>query len=146
MVDAALQGGAIETFPRGVNGFLPSNDLPEKIRAPFVFAQEDAARRRNAPGVLSTARGCLDVALKELGQTTGGRRERINNLAAEGIITKGIAAWAQQLWEDGSDAVHDLDADMDRAIEHVEFLELFFEVAFSLPARIQAITAGTEST
>lgn len=137
-VDQALQGGAAVTYPQDPKTFTPSEELPPKIRAAFVFAQEDAARRRNAPGVLSTARGCLDVALKELGEAQGGRRERIANLADRGLITKGIAAWAQQLWDEGNDAVHDLDADMDRAIEHVEFLKLFFEVAFSLPARIEA--------
>lgn len=68
----------------------------------------------------------------------GGRRTRIDNLAARGIITKDIATWSHDLWDDGNDAIHDLDADMDTAIEHVEFLKLFFEVAFVLPAKIAA--------
>ncbi|GAA0212896.1 hypothetical protein GCM10009081_29530 [Brevundimonas nasdae] len=85
---------------------------------------------------MSGARACLDVALKNLGESDGGRRTRINKLLSRGIITTSIAAWAQSLWEEGSDAVHDLDAEIDRAIEHVEFLKLFFEVAFGLPARI----------
>ena len=38
------------------------------------------------------------------------------------------AQWAEHLWTEGSDAAHDLDAKIERAIEHVEFLKLFFEV------------------
>jgi hypothetical protein len=136
-IDAALEGGLVKTYPAGADAFSPNNDLPEKIRKAFVFAQEDAARGRNPAGVMAGARGCLDVALKELGEETGGRRERINNLSANGTITTGIATWAQTLWEEGSDAVHDLDATIERAREHVEFLELFFEVAFVLPAKIE---------
>ena len=135
-IDAALQNGAVWTIPKSPRSFSMDQSLPAKIREPFVFAQEDAALRRNASGILSTARGCLDVALKELGEKTGGRRDRINNLRDKGIITGGIATWSQTLWEEGSDAAHDLEADMERAIEHVAFLRLFFEVAFSLPARI----------
>lgn len=117
-------------------------DLPQKIREPFQAAAEDAARHRNAAGILAVCRGCLDVALKELGQTSGGRRERIGNLAQAGLLTNGLAEWAQKLWDDGNDAVHDLEATIDKAIDHVEFLKLFFEVAFALPERIKRASRG----
>lgn len=141
-VDAMMEEGFIQTLPISPYEFLPDQSLPEKIRSAFVYIQEDAIKRRNAPGILSGARACLDVALKDLGETSGGRRDRITNLSQKGIITKAIAEWAQQLWDDGNDAIHDLDADMDRAIEHVEFLKLFFEVAFGLPSRIKQASHG----
>ena len=34
---------------------------------------------------------------------------------------------------------------MDRAIEHVEFLKLFFEVVYALPARIPAAPGAQEN-
>jgi hypothetical protein len=134
--DANLRGASTRTYPPDPSAIVADVSVPEKIREQFVFIQEDARRRRNAPGILGGARTCLDVALKELGESSGGRRDRISNLAKRGIVTNGIAAWAQDLWEEGSDAIHDLDATLERAIEHVEFLKLFFEVAFALPARI----------
>ena len=135
-VENAFHGGTVLTYPRSQSDILKDENLPPKIREAFVFIQEDALKRRNPAGIMSGARGCLDVALKNLGETDGGRRARINNLLSRGLITASIAAWAQSLWEEGSDAVHDLDAEIERAIEHVEFLKLFFEVAFGLPAKI----------
>ena len=101
-----------------------------------MYIQEDALNRRNPSGIMSGSRSCLDVALKALGETEGYRRTRIENLLKRGLITKSIATWSKKLWDEGSDSVHDLDADLDRAIEHVDFLRLFFEVVFRLPARI----------
>jgi hypothetical protein len=128
---------------RGQDG--PKAFLPERIRQPFSVASEDARRRRNPAGLMAVARGCLDVALKELGETQGGRKKRIENLAAQGVVTKSIAEWANRLWEDGNDAVHDLEADIDVAIEHIKFLDLFFEVAFKLPLQVKAAEAHIES-
>ena len=136
--DASFSLSSITTYPSGPQQFIADKHIPDKIRKAFVYLQEDAAKKRNAAGLMSGARTCLDVALKELGETEGSRRSRINNLAARGIITSSIDSWAQDLWSEGSDAVHDLEADIDRALEHVEFLKLFFEVAFALPARIAA--------
>jgi hypothetical protein len=134
--DAALKGAKIVTVPADPLGVDRFEHVPPIIAETFVFVQEDAQRRRNAAGIMSGARSCLDVALKHLGEIEGGRRDRINNLAAKGIITAAIAAWSQNLWQEGSDASHDLQADMPRALEHVAFLKLFFEVAFELPAKI----------
>lgn len=137
--DQLLDNGRVEIWPKPSSEFKLNENLPLKIQKPFVEIQEDSHKRRNPIGILSVARGCLDVALKELGEEKGGRRERINNLAKRGIITHGIADWAQTLWEDGSDAVHDLEATIENAVEHVEFLELFFDVAFVLPKRIASV-------
>lgn len=140
--DAALHGASIFTIPRSsVSGKIYPN-LPTIIAENFVFILEDAQRRRNPAGIMSGARSCLDVALKTLGQSEGGRRTRINNLAQQGLITTAIASWAQTLWEEGSDATHDLQANIERAIEHVDFLKLFFEVAFEMPARVAASSHG----
>jgi len=135
-VDAAMTGLRVVTVPPNPAAPARFENVPLLVAEQFIFIQEDASRKRNPAGIMHGARSCLDVALKTLGQTEGGRRERINNLAQQGVITTAIAAWAQNLWEEGSDASHDLQADMGRAIEHVEFLKLFFEVAFELPSKI----------
>jgi hypothetical protein len=140
--DAALSGGSLFTIPLNPDGIDAYKAVPALIIETFSYILEDARRRRNAAGIMSGSRSCLDVALKELGETNGGRRERINNLATRGTITTAIAAWAQTLWEEGSDATHDLQANIDRAIEHVEFLKLFFEVAFEMPAKVAASSHG----
>jgi hypothetical protein len=143
--DAALRGAVIVTNPPSPLAVVPNDALPVLVREPFVFIQEDAIRRRNPTGIMSGARSCLDVVLKDLGQNSGGRRSRIQNLCNEKIITQSIADWAQKLWEDGNDATHDLTANIDRAIEHVEFLKLFFEVVYALPKRIAAATTTPDS-
>lgn len=141
-IDAALNSVRISTFPEPL-GIAPSSTLPEKIRRPFQEIQEDVARKRNAPGVMAISRGCLDVALKLLKEENGGRVDRINNLRDKGLLTASLAEWAQKLWKDGSDAVHDLEATNESAAEHVEFLKLFFQVVFELPA--QVVKAQTPS-
>jgi hypothetical protein len=140
--DAALQGSYVTTIPNSEVSGNNYPNLPDLISQNFVFILEDAQRRRNPAGIMSGARSCLDVALKALGQVDGGRRNRINNLAQQGLITNAIAAWAQTLWEEGSDATHDLQANLERAIEHVDFLKLFFEVAFEMPARVATSSHG----
>ncbi|HET9160463.1 MAG TPA: DUF4145 domain-containing protein [Caulobacteraceae bacterium] len=137
-----MERARVEYYPESGSKIYQDSSLPEKIREAFVYIQEDAQRKRNPAGILSGSRACLDVALKHFGESTGGRRTRIQALADRKIITQGIADWAQTLWEEGSDAVHDLDANIERAIEHVAFLRLFFEVSFSLPAKIAAASHG----
>lgn len=142
--DAALLHAVIRTVPQSPLSIEPNEDLPQVVREPFVYIQEDAIRRRNATGIMSGARSCLDVVLKAQGQLSGGRRKRIQNLAGQKIITQSIADWAQRLWDDGNDATHDLSANLERAVEHVEFLKLFFEVVYGLPARVAAAQVETQ--
>ena len=134
--DASLVGGHVGIARPPARLARVDETLPVRVREVFQEIEEDAQKRRNAVGILSGARGCLDVALKALGEVEGGRRQRIDRLADQGLITKGIATWSHRLWKEGSDAVHDLSASIDEAIEHVAFLRLFFEVAFALPGRI----------
>jgi hypothetical protein len=88
--------------------------------------------------IVSECRSILDVCLKHLGEKKDGegRKTRIQNLRDKHILTKDIAIWANTLWDDGNDAVHDISADTDVALQHVEFLKLFFRVVFELPAEI----------
>lgn len=124
-------------------GTIPSADthsapeaLPKNIRDlwPATLASLD---RGDPPSrIVSECRSVLDVSLKQLGATSGTRAKRIEKLKVEGKITEDIAEWANELWDDGNDAVHDIVADAEAARQHVEFLKLFFRVAFELPSEV----------
>jgi len=134
--DQAAAHVRIQTLPESTS-YLDIRGLPPKLVEPFRELQENVAQKKLASSILQTARACLDVALKELNELSGSRKERIKNLRDTGIITVGLETWANRLWKDGSDAVHDLDASRDNAVEHVEFLKLFFQVVFALPRQIE---------
>lgn len=111
---------------------------PHKVKElwPHTLA---ALERGDPPSrIVSECRSILDVSLKELGTVTGTRRERIAKLKANHILTEDLANWGEILWKDGNDAVHDIDADLNEARQHVEFLKLFFQVAFELNEQIKA--------
>ncbi|MCM0751205.1 hypothetical protein DEA98_07010 [Brucella pseudogrignonensis] len=75
--------------------------------------------------IVSECRSIMDVCLKELGATQGGRRQRIAHLKASHVLTEDLAAWGEFLWDDGNDAVHDIEATHEDARKHVEYLKLF---------------------
>lgn len=112
--------------------------VPEPARVFFVEALEDLRSRRSPAGVISKCRSVLDLCLKHLEAAGTGRKARIADLRAKGVLTQGLADWADELWDDGNDAIHDLTGDANRAAQHVKFLELFFEVVFALPAQVAA--------
>ena len=111
--------------------------VPGKAAKFFVEASEDLRRGRDAAGVIGKCRSVLDICLKELDAKGEGRKKRIADLRARGVLTTSLADWAEKLWDDGNVAIHDLDGDAEEARQHVRFLELFFEVAFALPAQIE---------
>ena len=44
--------------------------------------------------------------------------------------------WGMKLWDDGNGAIHDVESDESNARAHLDYLRLFFEVAYRLPAQI----------
>ena len=138
--DVLLQDMQIFTQPKSTSTQTILG-LPEEITQPFHDLQEDVKKKRNAAGVMSISRGCLDVCLKEQGYAEGDRRSRIQKLLEDGKITIGLAEWANNLWSEGSDAVHDLKATTEQAAEHVEWLKLFLQVVYELPEQIRISNA-----
>jgi hypothetical protein len=118
--------------------FSAHDAVPENARVFFIEAQEDLQSGRAAAGIISKCRSVLDLCLKELRAEGAGRKARIADLRSKGLLTQSLGQWADQLWDDGNDAIHDLTGDHERARQHVTFLELFFEVAFALPAQVQS--------
>jgi len=135
-VFAAKYMDLVGTIPSAKSYNAPT-ELDENVGRLWVATQESLDRGDPPSRIVSECRSVLDVCLKKLGQTEGGRKARIDRLKVASIITNDIATWANHLWSDGNDAVHDIEASDLGAKEHVEFLRLFIRVAFELPAEVK---------
>ncbi len=112
---------------------------PESLRQQFADAQDILAEGRSSSIVLTTCRTVLELALKELDPEDVGSKlfKRIDNLHAKGAITTPIKDWAHAIRLDGNAATHAGEGDRAVAAEYVEFLKMFLNMTFSLPARIE---------
>lgn len=112
---------------------------PETLRQQFADAQDILAEGRSPSIVLATCRTVLEVALKELDPNDKGSSlyKRIENLHMAGHITTPVKDWAHEIRLDGNAATHDGKGDKNAAMEYVEFLKMFLNMTFSLPARIE---------
>lgn len=135
-IEGSGQVELLEVFPETPE-ISVHETVPEAAKTFFVEAKEDLRSGRSPAGVISKCRSVLDLSLKELQANGAGRKARIADLRTRGLLTEALATWADRLWDDGNDAIHDLTGDASRALQHVRFLELFFEVAFALPAQVQ---------
>ncbi|MEL6503503.1 MAG: DUF4145 domain-containing protein [Pseudomonadota bacterium] len=117
--------------------FDPPAYVPEEVAELWPNVLKGIRRGDPATTIVSQCRSIIDVCLKDLGATTGVRRERLNELRKKNILTAGLADWGQRVWKDGNDAIHDLKATMEDAHQHVSYLKLFFQVAYDLPAQIK---------
>lgn len=73
-----------------------------------------------------------------MGATGRDLRGRIDDLRTKGLITQGIADWAHATRTAGNEAVHELGGTAAEAREMVKFVRQFLDVAFTLPATIEA--------
>ncbi|KII12594.1 MULTISPECIES: DUF4145 domain-containing protein [Phaeobacter] len=124
------------TIPAATEYSVP-DDLPEVVQVLWPATQLSLDRGDPPSRIVSECRSILDVCLKELGETKGLRKSRIGNLKDRFLITEDIASWANELWDDGNDAIHDIQANAEDAKQHVEFLKLFFRVVFELPKEVK---------
>ncbi|WP_292086214.1 DUF4145 domain-containing protein [Brevundimonas sp.] len=123
-----------------------SKAIPSSIRKVLPALAEDVARRRNPVGSLNLCRSILEAALRELevdGDLGGNTPiiKRIESLRTRGLITATVAEWAHEIRLDGNRSTHELVGDPQLALAYYEFLRLFLEVAFDLPAKIKAVKA-----
>ena len=111
------------------------DQLPELV--------QDLRDGRNSARILAGARTVLDTVLRDLlgDEMNNGRPAAIRSLAEQGVLTESIAAWAQRLWREGSDAAHEGRGSRGQAIDHIEFLKMLLQVAYSLPSQIAALEA-----
>jgi hypothetical protein len=89
--------------------------------------------------ITGVCRTVLDVVTKKLGAKESDTLfKRIEFLRDNSTITQPIRDWAHELRLDGNAATHDAVGDANEAREYVEFLRMFLNMAFTLPARIEA--------
>ncbi|KQI67331.1 hypothetical protein AN189_16375 [Loktanella sp. 3ANDIMAR09] len=112
---------------------------PEKLRSHFADAQTMQRQGFGSAIALTTCGTVLELALRELDQTDTklSLYKRIEALHAEGVITSAIKDWAHDIRLDRNAAVHDGEGSVTEAAEYIAFLKMFFNMAFSLPARIE---------
>lgn len=138
--DASLKIQTFEVLKQYPPDLKPNEDplWPDSIRRKFSDAQRMHTQGISPSIVLTTCGTVLELALKELDPSSGRKKlyKRIENLHEDGVITSPIKDWAHGIRLDRNNAVHDGEGDEKDAAEYIEFLKMFFTMAFSLPARI----------
>lgn len=120
-----------------------SKHVPIDAADLYIEAVQDLQAKRKAAGIISKCRSILDVCLTDRGFGTGTRRQRIVAMRDAKMLTADLADWAENLWDDGNPAVHEIKGNEDKARQHVEFLRLFFEVVYDIPAQVIASRGGS---
>ncbi|MGV1939541.1 DUF4145 domain-containing protein [Agrobacterium sp. 22-211-1] len=112
---------------------------PEEITRQFVDAQNMLNQGITPSIITGVCRTVLDVVTKKLGAKESDTLfKRIEFLRDSSVITQPISDWAHALRLDGNAATHDAVGDANEAREYIEFLRMFLNMAFALPARIEA--------
>lgn len=114
-----------------------SPNMPPAAAALWPSTLRSLAANDPPPRIVSECRSVLDVCLASLGQKEGGRRTRIQNLRDNHVLTDNLAKWAHKVWDDGNEAVHEIQADRETAEQLVSFLKIFLHVVYELDAKIE---------
>jgi hypothetical protein len=130
-----------EVYPRLS---LPHEAIPERAREYLRQAQETCFQPAASIAMSASA---IDSMLKAKGYKKGTLYERIDQAAADHIITDDMAKWGHQVRLDGNDQRHadesaPLPTQLDAA-RCAEFASALAEVMFVLPSRV---TRGIEET
>jgi len=130
--------GIVEQYPQ-INEPDTDPRWPDSIRRKFSDAQRMQQQQMSPSIILTTCGTVLELAMKALDQSDSRTSlfKRIENLHTAGVITSPIKDWAHDIRLDRNDAVHDGEGDENDAVEYIEFLKMFFNMAFSLPNRIK---------
>jgi Domain of unknown function (DUF4145) len=126
-----------------------SENWPEKIRVVFGEIQEDARRNREPARIVGACRSVLELALTSLGydKTTGrSLNDRIDKARVDGVLTENMKKWAHRTRMSGNEALHELEASQEEALELVNFIRTFLDVSFDLPKKIIKLSNTQEAT
>ena len=113
---------------------------PQELVRQFADAQKMLDQNMTPSIIITTCRTVLDIATKKLDEKLAGKplQKRIEGLLQAGIITKPIADWGHAIRLDGNEAVHEGVGEVTEAQQYIAFLKMFLNMAFALPARIEA--------
>lgn len=111
--------------------------LPEEVRDLFTDLQDMVRQKKSPSLIVAGCRSVLEGAIRRLEGEGDGLRERIRYCRKNGIISKVIGDWAEEINLEGNKAIHELAATSEDAEEMVEFTKIFLQYVFELPARIK---------
>lgn len=136
----------LRIYPPAESAVAPEHmpDRAEKAFLEGVASLEDG--RYTAAGVMF--RRCLETSLKaHTTPTTGNLKNRIDALAAAGVITQDLKELAHRVRLEGNDAVHDDDDfTSEQATQLEEFTRLLMTYLFTLPAKVRSTLAPIPPT
>ncbi|WP_241509571.1 DUF4145 domain-containing protein [Pseudomonas ovata] len=111
--------------------------VPERAKA---FLEQAIASIHAPAGAVMLTASAVDAMLKEKGLIKGNLNGRINDAAAQHLITPEMAAWAHEIRLDANDQRHaDETADLpdeEAATKVIEFATALAQFLFVLPARV----------
>ena len=114
---------------------------PDELRRAFADAQTMLAQKMSPSIILSTCGTVLELAAKKLDDDEKVAKlklqPRIDHLHQAGYITSPIKDWAHTMRQVRNGAAHAAEGTEEEAAEYVEFLKMFLNMTFSLPARIE---------
>jgi hypothetical protein len=117
------------------------SEVDEAVPEPARRYLQQAGDALHAPdGATMLAASAVDALLKAKGYAKGWLNERINQAAADHVITEDMAAWAHHVRLEANDPRH-ADAVRPHATEEeakqtLEFAEALAQLLFVLPARV----------
>jgi hypothetical protein len=116
-----------------------SEDIPDRARS---FLQQAIETVYAPAGSVMLAASAVDAMLKAKGKTKGSLYKRIDEAAAEHLITAEMALWAHEVRLDANDQRHsDEEVGLpteDDAKRSIGFASALGEFLFVLPARVAA--------
>ena len=140
-------GGVVTAHANGLNqsvgGYFPQakaikDDIPPKPRS---FLQQASESLHAPAGAVMLAASAVDAMLRIKGYVEGSLYARIENAAANHLITAEMARWAHDVRLDANDQRHaDESASLptaDDAIRAIDFATALAEFMFVLPNRVQ---------
>lgn len=135
-----IQSADVDVFGYYPEAAQPADhpDWPDQTRKLFHDVQSLEREGGSAPLIMSGCRSIFEVLLRQLGAPEGRFKTRVDHLLQAGIITKGMAEWGAAIWKDGSGAAHEIVGTIGQAREMIEFLRMFMDMTFALPAAIDA--------
>ncbi len=123
---------------------LIDKSWPDRVAAFYQDAKAATEDDRFSTAIGAIAAGaCMEQALKALGATGKNMVSMIDDLANKTVITNTLRDWAHQVRLLRNNAAHEGTASEAELIEMIAFIEIFLEVTFTIPHRIQARTVST---
>lgn len=123
---------------------LLSSEIPTRVKQ---YLQQAIDSVHSPSGSLMLCSSSVDAMLKELGLRDGSLYTRINQAAAQHLITEEMAKWSHQVRLEANEQRHADDElelpTVEQAKQGIEFSKTLAEILFVIPAKV---TRGIEDT